>query len=110
MRKFWLVAIFLASGLVLLPLCLLRFTWAAITGNEDRQWEILQGMDRLGNAVGNGNSAEFISTRANRAMKEKKRWGCVLCKLLDKVDPGHCARSLETREFEPAIIAGQDSS
>lgn len=98
-RRFWLIVIFIPCMLVLTFLTPLRFAWAIFFGKDKRSWEILQGMDRLGNAIGNGDSSEFISTRANRAARDGKRWGCVLCKLLDKVDPGHCAASPVTKEY-----------
>jgi hypothetical protein len=33
-----------------------------------------------------------MSARAQRVRKEGRRWACCLCKLLDKIDPGHCDR------------------
>lgn len=55
-----------------------------------RYWRIALGYDHLGNAVTGGEPGELISARASRARKEGRRWACVLCRLLDKVDPGHC--------------------
>lgn len=49
--------------------------------------------DRLANAATGGDVDETISSRANRARAEGRRWGCVLCCLLNRVDPDHCARS-----------------
>jgi hypothetical protein len=71
----------------------IRAGWALLTNNGDRALEIIKGYDLLGNAVANGRYDELISTRADRARTEKRRWGCVLCRLLDKADPGHCARA-----------------
>jgi hypothetical protein len=62
----------------------------AAIGGRNRCRQIALGYDHLGNAVTGGQPGELISARANRARTEGRRWGCVLCKLLDKVDPGHC--------------------
>jgi formate/nitrite transporter FocA (FNT family) len=64
---------------------------AALAGRR-RYWQIVLGYDHLGNAVTGGKPGELISTRANRARKDGRRWGCILCRLLDKIDPGHCDR------------------
>ena len=37
---------------------------------------------------------ETISARAATAMRQGKRWGCVLCGLLDKIDPNHCEKAI----------------
>ena len=70
----------------------LRSLWA-LWGNPDRAYEILKAYDRLGNAVANGDSRETISSRADRAQIEGRRWGCILCRLLDKAQPNHCRDS-----------------
>jgi hypothetical protein len=36
--------------------------------------------------------AEYLSARANRVQKEGRVWACVLCRLLDRIEPGHCER------------------
>lgn len=33
---------------------------------------------------------ETVSARAGRGVKSGKPWACVLCRLLDRIDPGHC--------------------
>lgn len=90
-RAFLFMAIFLACQIahVLASLWML----GAVLIGSSRAWKIILGYDHLGNAVTGGEPAELISTRANRARKEGRRWGCILCRLLDKVDPGHCERS-----------------
>jgi hypothetical protein len=50
-------------------------------------------IDRAANGALRGDPRETISSRANRAMVHKKRWGCVLCKLLDWFKSGHCEDS-----------------
>jgi hypothetical protein len=76
---------------------LLASTWllvATLTGRE-RAWSIALGYDHLGNAVTGGNPGETISSRAYRAMQERRAWGCVLCKLLDYLQPDHCRKATE---------------
>lgn len=65
----------------------------AILTGSNRAWEIALGWDHLLNALTGGRPGELVSSRANRARREKRRWGCVLCGLLDSVDLDHCARA-----------------
>ena len=51
-----------------------------------------------------GASNETISERAAKARNAKREWGCVLCSLLDKINPGHCDRALTSKIGEDAII------
>lgn len=46
-------------------------------------------IDIILNRVFNGR-VETISSRASRGVRSRKLWARVLCKILDKVDPGHC--------------------
>lgn len=96
-RAFLFVAIFVTCQIA----HVVASVWmlgAALVGSN-RAWNIILGYDHLGNAVTGGNPAELISTRANRARKEGRRWACLLCRLLHKVDPGHCEKADTT---EPA--------
>ena len=58
-------------------------------------WEVLIAADRLGNAVLGGSADDTISARCGK--KINKGGECYLCKylckVLDKIDPGHCAKS-----------------
>ena len=36
-----------------------------------------------------------------KAAREGKRWACVLCRLLDRLDPNHCEKSIEYDEGKP---------
>jgi hypothetical protein len=56
------------------------------------------------NTVAGGDPDETISSRAAKAEAEGKRWGCILCGLLDKIQKDHCKRSLEPDEGARAII------
>lgn len=89
--------------LLLLPLCLfasvialVRLAWS-IVFNPSRAWKISVAYDQLGNTAANGEPDETISSRAARARREKRRWGCILCGLLDALDTDHCERNLEKR-------------
>jgi hypothetical protein len=63
--------------------------------NTPRGRRIVLAYDRLGNAATNGSDKEFISARAYRGTQEGNRGWCVLCRILDWLDPGHCRRSTE---------------
>lgn len=82
---------------VCLPLAAVRMLWAVIS-NPGKALEQAKAFDKTGNALANGDANEYISTRAHRAWKENKRWGCVLCKLLDIVDPNHCEKSAKIQQ------------
>jgi len=56
------------------------------------------GLDQFANVLALGDPDETISSRAEKARRKGKRWGCVLCGLLDLIDRGHCARSVELDE------------
>jgi hypothetical protein len=72
----------------------LRMAWA-IFRNPAHAWDMARAFDLVGNVATNGTIGEYISTRAGRQQREGRRWACVLCRLLDAVDPGHCERSLQ---------------
>lgn len=76
------------------PLAILRWV-GAITTNPEKGWNISKAFDRVGNVLLNGDWREMISTRAGRSMKEGRTWACVLCRLLNKLDPNHCEESKE---------------
>ena len=66
----------------------------AIFQNPNKAWDIAKAMDDLLNVQCNGKPRQWVSTRAAQARQVGQRWGCVLCKLLDRVDAGHCDRAL----------------
>ena len=66
---------------------------AAIVSGSQRAWSIAIGYDQLANAATGGNVDETISSRASRARKENRAWGCILCRLLDWIDKDHCTES-----------------
>lgn len=73
---------------------------AAIAGSA-RAWKLAVAHDQLANTAFGGDEDETISSRAAKAARGGERWGCVLCKLLDKLDPGHCQRNIEHDEGKP---------
>lgn len=77
---------------VCLPLAALRMLWAVLA-NPVKAFEQAKAFDLAGNVLLNGKLGEYISTRAYHAMKAGRRWGCVLCRLLDRIDPNHCEKS-----------------
>ena len=91
-KTFWLFLLLLLCQVAAI-LAPIRAIWALLTGNHYRAFEIMKGYDLLGNSVLNGEAGEYISTRANRARSEKRRWGCYLCTILDSIDDNHCAKS-----------------
>ena len=42
-----------------------------------------------------GDPDETVSSRAAKAQLKGKRWGCVLCNFLNKLDKNHCEKSIE---------------
>jgi hypothetical protein len=87
--------ILLAIWLVCLVASVVSATWmlVAIVVGSPRAWRLAVAHDQLANAATGGSEDETISSRANRARGEGRRWGCILCKLLDSLEEDHCAKS-----------------
>ena len=64
---------------------------------------IAVGFDQLVNVAANGHEDETISSRAGKAAREGKRWGCVLCRLLNVFDNDHCQKTIEEDEGERLV-------
>lgn len=47
------------------------------------------------NAILGGEPPETLSYRSAKARADGRRWGCILCRALDALDPDHCKRTLE---------------
>lgn len=93
MKRLGLVALWLLC----LAASVVASVWmllAALAGSN-RAWSLAIAHDQLANTAFGGNEDETISSRAGKAARSGKRWGCVLCRLLDKFDPGHCENSIE---------------
>ena len=61
-------------------------------------WNILISVDQFVNTIFGGNPDETISSRAAKASRRGDKWGCILCKLLDKIDKDHCNNNIELDE------------
>lgn len=91
MSRWALFGIWIAVQAVVL-VAAIRGLWS-IFANSDKAWAIFRAYDRLANVAANGNEYETISSRAYRAQTEGRRWGCILCRWLDKAETDHCKRS-----------------
>lgn len=80
-------------------LCLLASVYGAlrmlylIAKNPAKAWIMAVAHDQLANAAANGDPDKTISHRANEARAEGRKWGCILCKILDWIDTEHCKRA-----------------
>jgi len=63
-----------------------------------RAWLIAIATDDMGNEVIGGELGRTISSHAAHAQRDGKVWGCVLCGLLNWLNPGHCARALKAHD------------
>ena len=61
-------------------------------------WRVLVSLDQFVNTIFGGFEDESISSRAAKAERNGKKWGCVLCKILDKIDKDHCNKNIELDE------------
>ena len=55
-------------------------------------FNVVLALDFLLNALIGGIPSETLTKHAARSMRDGKRWGCVVCWLLERVDKGHCRR------------------
>lgn len=68
-------------------------------------WNMLIAIDQLLNTLFGGDPDETISSRAGKYAANNRGWfPCVLCKLLDIIDPNHCMKSIEKDEGGRAVI------
>jgi hypothetical protein len=65
---------------------------------------LLIAVDDAANAVLGGDPQETISSRAAKGRAEGKPWATWLANLLDSIDPGHCARAVETDRGGDAVF------
>lgn len=91
MKRLYLILLF---PLLVLALAwwTIKYLWAIVFA-PDHAWTLAISADQLANAAFNGNPDETISSRAGRH-KDDEKWACLLCKLLDKLDPNHCEKSI----------------
>lgn len=62
---------------------------------------LLVSVDQFFNSVLAGSPDETISSRAAKAARKGKYWGCILCRFLDLIDRDHCERVIELDEGKP---------
>lgn len=92
-RRMGLLALFVPLVLGLLYTAARYLT--CLVGNPDKALNIALMVDETCNVDINGRTNEAISARAARARDAGRHWGCILCHVLDWVQPGHCSRSLK---------------
>ena len=70
-------------------------------------WNILIAIDQFFNTVFGGDPDETISSRLGKVIARKSKnswWAKIICKMLDKIDPGHCEKSIEEDEGKNTVI------
>lgn len=63
-------------------------------------WNLIVWLDQGINTFFAGDPDETVSSRAAKAKRQGHCWGCALCWLLDRFDPGHCEKTIELDEGE----------
>ena len=61
-------------------------------------WNICVSVDQFVNTVLGGYPDETISSRAGKAQRQGKAWGCLFCDLLNIFENQHCAKNIEEDE------------
>ena len=67
--------------------------WVSI---RTRIWAILVAFDKFSNVVLGGDQDQTISSRAAIANQDGKKWGCILCKFLNWLQPNHCPGAVQS--------------
>jgi hypothetical protein len=67
-------------------------------------WNLLILIDETANTLTGGDPGETVSSRAGKAMKEGKAWGCILCRFLDLFQKDHCIISINNDDGSRAVI------
>ena len=86
--------------LALYPLLVIGLVYTAVRfltcviGNPSKAWHIALMIDETCNVDANGRVNETISARAAKANNAGRKWGCVLCKLLNAIQTNHCQIAL----------------
>lgn len=94
----WMRVIGLALIILTLFSDVFSTLWAILSmlnrpDHAGRWWRIVKAKDQVFNASTGGSEDETLSSRSARARDRGERWGCILCKLLDRIDPNHCDRA-----------------
>ncbi|MFT2186367.1 hypothetical protein [Pseudomonas putida] len=94
-------------GLALAILCglagVVAWLWllGAVVFGSARAQRLAVSFDQLANTALGGDEDETISSRAGKAARAGRRWGCVLCRFLDLFEPAHCELSIEPDRGKP---------
>ncbi len=91
MTRFGLFTLSVLVGLLSIVLAFV-LPIVALFGSAQRAWNAIVGVDQTLNALTGGSEDQTVSGRAYQAQGQGKAWGCILCKVLDLFDPGHCER------------------
>ena len=108
--KTYFVRILIVLGSMFMALIANVIALAAALLGKGRAWPVAVANDQALNAAlagYAGSEDETVSSRAGKAQLAGKRWGCVLCRLLDHIDPGHCSKSIEPDEGRDRIMSGK---
>lgn len=87
--------------IVLYPLLLIGLFYTAlrylmcVIGNPAKAWNVAKMIDETCNVDANGRVNQTISARAAIAKNAGRRWGCILCRLLDWIQTNHCTDALK---------------
>lgn len=82
---------------------LVAYLWFAAVGPA-YAWRVAVAFDQVGNASTKGSEDETISSRAGKGRLRGVWHWCVLCRLLDWLDPNHCADHMEADEGKPVPV------
>jgi hypothetical protein len=95
MKRLLLLAVMLLA-VITFVLWTLRYLWYLVFDTKV-SWQLAVSLDQLANTVFNGHEDETISSRAGRHSQQDEHrecWAVWLCKVLDKLDPDHCNKSI----------------
>jgi hypothetical protein len=91
-RLIWL----LVAGLSTIT-SLIGLLWLLAAAMQDphgrRALSLAEAFDQIANAAVGGDPDMTLSAHAGREVQTGKRWACWICRLLDQLDPDHCAKS-----------------
>jgi hypothetical protein len=93
MKRLALIVLWLAS--LLASVLALLFALGQIIAGSPRAIRVFVGADQTLNAAIGGNEDETISSRAGKGAREGIWRYCMLCRLLNLIDPNHCEKSIE---------------
>ncbi|MDE2469172.1 MAG: hypothetical protein KGL35_10645 [Bradyrhizobium sp.] len=93
MKRLGLALIFPIIALGLLFTALRYLT--CIFTNPEKGWHIAYMVDEACNVDANGRVNWTISARAANARNRGQAWGCILCRILGWIQPGHCDTALK---------------